>query len=139
MGPVRRNTSRPKLLRPNRCEWVESIRAIAFLPRMTSVSLGPLNLDRHYRGPLIAAVFDWAGTVIDYGSRAPVLAVTQTFADFGVPITTDEARGPMGRAKRDHIQAILDLPRIADSWREVQGKAADSAAVDLLYQAFLQT
>jgi phosphonoacetaldehyde hydrolase len=103
------------------------------------VNLGPVNLDRRYRGPLVAAVFDWAGTVVDYGSRAPVLAVTHTFAEFGVPITIDEARGPMGRAKRDHIQAILDLPRVADCWRRVHDRAADSAAVDVLYRAFLQT
>jgi phosphonoacetaldehyde hydrolase len=103
------------------------------------VNSGPVNTDRRYRGPLIAAVFDWAGTVIDYGSRAPVLAVTHTFAEFGVPITIDEARGPMGRAKRDHIQAILDLPRVADCWRNVQGQAADQPAVDVLYRAFLQT
>lgn len=99
----------------------------------------PVNADRRYRGPLIAAVFDWAGTVVDYGSRAPVQALTHTFAEFGVPVTIDEARGPMGRAKRDHIQAILDLPRVAESWRKEQRRLADQAAVDVLYRTFLQT
>ncbi len=94
---------------------------------------------RPYRGPLRAAIFDWAGTVIDFGSRAPVLAVTQTFADFGVPITVDEARGPMGMAKRDHLQALLTLPRVADRWRQVQGQAPDEQAIDRIYRAFLAT
>lgn len=94
---------------------------------------------RNNRGPLRAAVFDWAGTVLDYGSRAPVAAVMQTFASFEVPITVEEARGPMGMAKRDHIQAVLDVPRVADLWRAAHGAAPDSRAVDRIYDAFLAT
>ena len=67
-----------------------------------------------YRGPLRAVIFDWAGTVLDYGSRAPVRAVMRTFGDHGVPVTSDEARGPMGMAKRDHIAALLEAPRIRE-------------------------
>jgi phosphonoacetaldehyde hydrolase len=88
---------------------------------------------------LRAAIFDWAGTVIDFGSRAPVLAVTTTFADFGVPITSDEARGPMGMSKRDHLQAVLALPRVADRWRQMQGELPTEQAIDHLYRAFLAT
>ncbi len=94
---------------------------------------------RNYRGPLLAAVFDWAGTVLDYGSRAPVAAVMQTFESFEVPITVAEARGPMGMAKRDHIQAVLDVPRVAGLWRSVHGAAADRGAVDRIYERFLAT
>ena len=53
---------------------------------------------------LKAAVFDWAGTVIDHGSLAPMGVFVKTFAGFGVAITIAEARGPMGMAKRDHIK-----------------------------------
>ena len=34
-------------------------------------------------------------------------AFVRAFAEFDVAITIDEARGPMGMAKRDHVQAIL--------------------------------
>jgi phosphonoacetaldehyde hydrolase len=91
----------------------------------------------HYRGPLRAAIFDWAGTVVDYGSRAPVMAVMETFRQFDVPLSEDEARAPMGMAKRDHLRAILDMPRVAQAWRTVHGRPADDASLDALYAAFL--
>ncbi|MDR0259010.1 MAG: phosphonoacetaldehyde hydrolase, partial [Comamonas sp.] len=30
-----------------------------------------------------AVVFDWAGTIVDFGSRAPMGAFVQLFKDFG--------------------------------------------------------
>jgi phosphonoacetaldehyde hydrolase len=82
-----------------------------------------------------AVVFDWAGTMIDFGCRAPVVALRQVFADAGVEITEAEARIDMGKAKRDHIRAILTLPRVADAWREVHGAAAQEADVTRLHDA----
>ena len=40
-------------------------------------------------------VFDLAGTTIDFGSRAPVLALMEAFAIKGVPVDEDEARRDM--------------------------------------------
>jgi phosphonoacetaldehyde hydrolase len=57
-----------------------------------------------YRGPLKAVVFDWAGTTVDFRSRAPVLAFVRTFQQFGIDLSEAEARGPMGLAKRDHLK-----------------------------------
>jgi hypothetical protein len=45
-----------------------------------------------------AVIFDYAGTVVDYGSLAPMGAFVETFAEFGVTISIDEARGSMGMA-----------------------------------------
>ena len=50
-----------------------------------------------------AVIFDWAGTVVDYGSLAPMGAFVETFAEFGVAISIDEARGPMGKIGRAHV------------------------------------
>lgn len=88
-------------------------------------------------GHLKAAVFDWAGTVIDHGSVAPMGVFVAAFARFGVEISIAEARGPMGRAKRDHIAALLAEPRIAADWQRAQGTAPDAAATDRLYQLFV--
>jgi len=63
--------------------------------------------------PVKAVLLDWAGTTIDYGSLAPVRAFVEVFRRRGIEITTAEARGPMGRAKRDHIVDIAALPRVA--------------------------
>ncbi len=70
---------------------------------------------------LKAVVFDWAGTMIDFGSRAPVVALCKLFDAAGVPITESEARVDMGKAKYDHILAILQQPRISAAWRARYG------------------
>lgn len=98
-----------------------------------------LNNRRRSLPPLKAVVFDWAGTLLDYGSRAPVLAVVSVFHSFNVPVTIDEARGPMGMAKRDHLRTMLEMPRIASQWQQTHGAPADEAAIDKLYARFLET
>jgi phosphonoacetaldehyde hydrolase len=64
--------------------------------------------------PLRGVLLDWAGTTIDYGSLAPTWVFLEIFRRRGVVITADEARGPMGRAKLDHIAAIAALPRVGE-------------------------
>jgi len=84
---------------------------------------------------LKAVVFDWAGTMIDFGSRAPVVALLLLFEAEGVPITEAEARADMGMAKRDHIAAILAAPRVRAAWAARHGAEPDMAAVDHLFAA----
>lgn len=84
---------------------------------------------------LKAVVFDWAGTMIDFGSRAPVVALCKLFAAQGVPIEESEARTDMGRAKRDHIAALLAQPRIAAAWHRAHGHLPDDAELNALLDA----
>jgi phosphonoacetaldehyde hydrolase len=86
---------------------------------------------------LRAVIFDWAGTTIDYGSRAPAEAFVEIVRRHGVDITTAEARGPMGMAKRDHLAAIISLPRVASAWRQRHGKPPADADVDDMYAKFV--
>jgi phosphonoacetaldehyde hydrolase len=88
---------------------------------------------------LRAVVFDWAGTIIDHGSRAPVEAFREVFRNRGVPISVEEARGPMGMEKRDHIAALLAMPRVAEAWRQANGRDATDAEISGMYQEFLPT
>jgi 2-aminoethylphosphonate-pyruvate transaminase len=83
-----------------------------------------------------AVVFDWAGTILDFGSCAPMGAFVRLFAQFGIDLEIAEARGPMGRAKWDHIQAIGKLPRIAAQWQARHGRPFSDADVDQLYEVF---
>ena len=84
---------------------------------------------------LRAVIFDWAGTMVDFGSRAPVEAFRTLFAEFGTEITEAEARGPMGLNKIDHIRALLAMPRVAQAWAGANG-AADEDAVARLFARF---
>jgi phosphonoacetaldehyde hydrolase len=84
-----------------------------------------------------AVVFDWAGTVIDFGSHAPMGAFVELFARHGVAISVAEARKPMGLPKWHHIQALGQQPRIAQAWRDAhRGRSMDDADVDALYAEF---
>ena len=86
---------------------------------------------------LRAVVLDWAGTMVDHGSLAPMGVFGEAFARFGVEITIDEARGPMGMAKRPHIATLLVQPRIAAAWRARHGRAPGEADIDAVYQVFV--
>jgi phosphonoacetaldehyde hydrolase len=84
-----------------------------------------------------AVVFDWAGTMVDFGSVAPVVAMQQAFAAEGIPIEIDEVRADMGRAKRDHVRAILNAPRVRDTWSCSKGVAPSEADVQRIHDAVL--
>ncbi|WP_010186691.1 phosphonoacetaldehyde hydrolase [Sphingomonas sp. PAMC 26605] len=84
---------------------------------------------------ITAVVFDWAGTMIDHGSRAPVIALQRAFEQSGVAITEEEARIDMGRAKRDHIRALLAMPRIAATWQTISGAIPAEDDVARLHDA----
>ncbi len=84
-----------------------------------------------------AILFDWAGTTVDHGSRAPVEVFVEVFRRAGIEISAEEARGPMGRAKRDHLEQLLALPRVAAAWHTKAGRPAGPADVDRLYDDFL--
>ncbi|MBT4864565.1 MAG: phosphonoacetaldehyde hydrolase [Planctomycetaceae bacterium] len=82
-------------------------------------------------------LFDWAGTTVDYGSRAPALVFIEIFRRRGIDITEAEARGPMGRSKREHIAAVAEMPRVSDLWNDKYGNRPADADVQAMYDEFL--
>jgi phosphonoacetaldehyde hydrolase len=78
-------------------------------------------------------VFDWAGTTIDYGCRAPAGAFVAAFATVGVSVTLPEARAPMGLHKKDHIRAMLRTGSVSAKWRAATGRDWTEADVTALY------
>lgn len=84
-----------------------------------------------------AAVFDWAGTTIDFGSFAPMAVFVETFRRFGIEASVAQARAPMGAPKRDHVRAMLEMPGIADQWQARFGHAPRAADVDSVYEVFV--
>jgi phosphonoacetaldehyde hydrolase len=85
---------------------------------------------------LKAVVLDWAGTVVDHGSRAPMGAFVRAFAEFGVPIGISDARAPMGLAKADHIRAIGRSSPVAAAWRARHGRDFSEADVQAIFAVF---
>lgn len=83
-----------------------------------------------------AVVFDWAGTMVDFGSLAPMVAFVKLFDAHGIRISIDQARIPMGMKKWDHINALLQMPDIAAQWEEKAGHSPRSDDVDVLLDTF---
>jgi phosphonoacetaldehyde hydrolase len=77
-------------------------------------------------------IFDWAGTMVDFGCEAPVKALIEAFAAEGVALDEPTARRDMGKAKVDHVRALLADPRVADAWRTRHGRAPEARDVDTL-------
>jgi phosphonoacetaldehyde hydrolase len=85
----------------------------------------------------IPAVFlDWAGTVVDHGSVAPVKALEDIFAEAGVPVERPLVRRYMGLAKKDHIRKILEEPQVAAHWLAAHGVSPNESDVVQLYAKF---
>ena len=64
-----------------------------------------------------AVIFDWAGTVIDYGSLAPMGAFVETFGEFGVLNLHRRSARPDGHGQ-------------ASAYRSHYGAAASRGSLD---------
>ncbi len=93
----------------------------------------------NYQAPtqLQAAILDWAGTVVDFGSFAPTQIFVEAFAEFGVEVSLAEARGPMGMGKWDHIRTLCNVPEIAERYRARFGRLPSDADVTAIYERFM--
>jgi phosphonoacetaldehyde hydrolase len=87
--------------------------------------------------PIAAVVFDWAGTVVDHGSLAPVRTLQRVFATREIEVADEVARRDMGLAKRDHIRNLLAEPEVDTLWQARYGRTANEADVDTLYADFI--
>jgi phosphonoacetaldehyde hydrolase len=85
--------------------------------------------------PIKAVIFDWAGTMVDFGCMAPTEALINAFAAHGIVITVAQARRDMGKAKLDHVAAILQDPDIAAAWVAAKGVAPSRADIGAIYGA----
>ena len=94
---------------------------------------------REYRGKVTALVLDWSGTTADAYVIAPAVVFAEVFANQGVEISMEEARGPMGLRKDLHIKALTEEPIIRERWKGVHGRYPDQADVDKLFADFVPT
>lgn len=85
-------------------------------------------------GGVRAVIFDVSGTVIDYGSRGPVVAFVELFAAHGVTVSEEEARRPMGSHKKDHLWAMLSDPAICARWVRANSEQPTREVLDRIYE-----
>ncbi|MBM7599679.1 phosphonoacetaldehyde hydrolase [Virgibacillus halotolerans] len=83
-----------------------------------------------------AVIFDWAGTIVDYGCFAPLDVFIEIFEKRGIKVKPEEAREPMGLQKRQHIKEMCHMDRIANLWKDKFGSFPDDGDIDDLYADF---
>jgi phosphonoacetaldehyde hydrolase len=77
-------------------------------------------------------IFDWAGTVVDFGCEAPVKALLEAFDREGVRLAEETARRDMGKSKSDHVAALLADPAVAQAWQVSHGRVPLPSDIDLM-------
>jgi phosphonoacetaldehyde hydrolase len=83
---------------------------------------------------IAAVIFDWAGTLVDFGCFAPTVSIVDVFAGRGIALTMAEARGPMGLEKKEHIRRLLALDSVGDQWRKANGAEPCAGDAEALYE-----
>ncbi|HUA68891.1 MAG TPA: phosphonoacetaldehyde hydrolase [Candidatus Saccharimonadales bacterium] len=83
---------------------------------------------------LKAIIFDWAGTVVDFGSLCPARAIQAAFSSKQIDITAQDIHRFMGIRKREHVQTLLSLPHVSAQWRQIHGREPNSEDVQSLYE-----
>lgn len=78
-------------------------------------------------------IFDWAGTIVDYGSLAPVMAFVNLFANRGIEVSPAIVRLGMGLDKKEHTRLILNHPEVSGQWEEKFGRTPNDADLDSVY------
>lgn len=83
-----------------------------------------------------AVIFDWAGTTVDYGSQAPIIAFKQAFDHFGIDIPTAEIRQDLGLDKLTHVKKMMSQPEIQSKWSSKYPGVSLEEAIQKIYRQF---
>jgi phosphonoacetaldehyde hydrolase len=84
-----------------------------------------------------AVIFDWAGTLVDFGSLAPVFSLQRVFEEAGVSVSVADIRADMGLGKLDHIRSLGKRDAVARAWADThRGAVFDDADAVALYEAY---
>lgn len=87
---------------------------------------------------LEAVIFDWAGTIVDFGSFAPTQIFVDAFAQaFRFELSLEEARRPMGLGKWQHIEALGRDPQVGPRWEAQFGRKMSQDDIRHIYDTFI--
>jgi len=68
---------------------------------------------------------------------SPAVVFIDVFEKEGVPITMEEARGPMGAHKRVHIRKITEMSSVRRRWHEKFGRYPTEQDVERMFERFV--
>lgn len=125
LRPFCRHLSRPKI-RPSR-----------YAHRSITTTSHPDFVDYLDQRKLRGAVLDFSGTIVDPGVYAPAVVFRTIFERFGVPISMEEAREPMGNHKKVHIQRITEMMDVRKRWNHKHGRDPTEQDVEAMFEQFV--
>lgn len=101
-----------------------------------------------YQGPIELVVFDLAGTLVDgpadmseqyskddgLGVKAPVIAFDEVLSEYGLDLSWDQIRTPMGLDKKTHLRELLAMPDIAQQFETAHGHEWTDSDLEEMYE-----
>ncbi len=84
-------------------------------------------------------MLDCSGTTMDRYVDAPAIVFVEVFKQYGLEITMDEARKPMGLRKDLHIRAITEIPSVRQRFAAQFGRDPNQDDVDKMFAVFVPT
>ncbi len=105
---------------------------------------------RRYTGKIKLAVLDTAGTFCDgpqdlrhrwpeddlRGCKAPVVPFYEVFRNFGITLSWESIRKPMGNFKPTHLRMLLALPECQEQWVSKYGRKPNEEDFEKLLAEF---
>jgi len=92
---------------------------------------------RRYVGPVKGLVLDLSGTTCDKYVIAPARVFFEVFQKYGIAVSMEEARLPMGLRKDLHIIEMLQFPEVQARWQKKYGKPSTAADAAAMYKDFI--
>ncbi len=103
-----------------------------------------------YRGPIQLVVLDFAGTLVDgpqdlrdqypeddgLGVKAPIIAFTETLREWGIDLSWEQLREPMGRYKRDHLRVLLESAEGRRQFEHEHDREWNEGDIDEMMEVF---
>lgn len=84
-------------------------------------------------------MLDGSGTTLDRYVDAPAVVFYEVFKNYGLEISMQEAREPMGLRKDLHIKAITEIPEVRRRFVETFGREPTQDDVDKMFAEFVPT
>jgi len=84
-------------------------------------------------------MLDCSGTTMDRYVDAPALVFVEVFKKYGLEISMDEARGPMGLRRDLHIKAITEIASVRQRFKNRFGRDPDQEDVRKMFAVFVPT
>lgn len=99
--------------------------------------LNYLSINNNYNKSIKGLILDNSGTFVDPFVIAPAMAFVKVFKKFGIDISMEESRIPMGIKKDLHIKKLLEIPSIQNKWINNYYREPNDEDITNIYREYI--